>query len=125
MAIGNTINYSIPTVGTTVGDFSRSNNSSFLDAYTAAGGSYPATLAIRPATAISTRKRFGISTKVRPSDGDDPGTFTKGSASVSINMDVAPGSVMTKAEAAEFIRYSLSVLLHSNLIEDLYDGNSL
>ncbi len=125
MAIGNTINYSVPVVGTTVGDFSRSNNSSFLDAYTAAGGSYPAVLNIRPAAAISTTKRFGVSFKVKPSDVDDPGTVTKGGCTVSINIDATPGSVMTKAEVAEFVRYALSLALHANLIEDLYDGVSL
>ncbi len=125
MSIGNTVNYSIPVVGTTVGDFSRSNNTNFLESYTAAGGSYAATLTIRPSAPISTQKRFGVSAKVRPSDVDDPGTFTKGGCTVSINIDAVPGSVMTKAEICEFARYSLSTALHSNLLEDLYDGNSL
>ncbi len=125
MAVGNTINYSIPVVGTTVGDFSRSDSRSFLETYTAAGGSYPAVLSIRPAKPIATVKSFGITTRVRPSDVDDPGTVTKGNATMSININATPGSVMTKAEIAEFIRYSLSTLLHSNLIEDLYDGVSL
>ncbi len=125
MAIGNTIDYSVPTVGTKVGDFSRSNQSSFLEAYTAATGSYPAVLVIRPAAAISTLKRFGISAKVRPSDSDDPGTVTKGGCTVSINIDATPGAVMTKAEIAEFTRYALSCMLHSNLIEDLYDGTTV
>ncbi len=125
MAIGNSIDFSIPTTGTKVGDFSRSNNSTFIEAYTAAGGSYPATLNIRPAQAISTLKRFGASVKVRPSDQDDPGTLTKGGCSVSINIDATPGTVMTKAEIAELVRYSLSIMLHANLIEDLYDGVTL
>ncbi len=125
MAIGNSINYSIPVVGTTVGDFSRSNNSTFLEAYTAASGSYPATLTIRPASSISTLKRFGVSVKVRPSDQDDPGSFTKGGCTMSVNIDATPGSIMTKAEIAEFVRHSLSLLLKADLIEDLYDGISL
>ncbi len=125
MTIGNTINYSVPTVGTTVGDYSRSNNSMFLDSYTAAGGSYPSYLSIRPAGAISTSKRFGFSIKVKPSDADDPGTFTKGGCTVSFNIDAVPGSVMTKAEICEFARYLASIALHSNLLEDLYDGVSL
>ncbi len=122
MAIGNSIDYSIPTTGTKVGDFSRSNSNSFLEAYAAGSGTYPATLTLRPAAPISTAKRFGISTKVRPSDSDDPGAITKGAVTVSINIDATPGSTMTKAEIAEFVRYTLSVMMAPNLIEDLHDG---
>ncbi len=125
MSVGNSINYSIPVVGTTVGTYDRGTGNVFVEDYTSAGGSYPSTLSIRPAKPISTRKSFGISTKVRPADVDDPGTVTKGSASVSINIEAVPGTVMTRLEITEFIRYTLSIALKSSFLEDLYDGISL
>ncbi len=125
MPVGNTINYSVPVVGTTVGSFDRANNNVFREDYTSAGGSYPTTFTLRAAGPISTLKRFGASAKVRPADFDDPGTLTKGGCTVSINIDASPGAVMTRAEITEFVRYSLSMMLHANLIEDLYDGVAL
>ena len=122
MAIGNSVNYSIPVVGTTVGAFDRIDTKTFYEDYTAATGSFPASMVIRPAQSLSTTKRLGVTFKVRPSDFDNPGTVTQGSASVSINIDAVPGSIMTKAEIAEFTRYALSAMLSSTLIESLYDG---
>ncbi len=123
MTIGNTINYSIPAVGTTVDSFARSSTNSFLDAtYTAATGSFPATLTIRQAKQIATKKTYGLTCRIKPSDVDDPGTVTKGDCTVSLNIVATPGSIMTKAEISEFIRYTLSAALHANLLEDLYDG---
>jgi len=125
MSVGNTINYSIPVVGSTVGDFARSNGNQFTESYTSAGGSYPATLSLRPAGPLARSKKFGLSVKLRPSEQDDPGTVTKGSATISVNIDAVQGSVMTKTEIVELARYCLSTALHSNLLEDLHDGVAL
>ncbi len=126
MAVGNTINVSIPVVGTTVETYTRSNGNQFSStAYTISSVDYPATLNVRPANALGTSRRFGISTRVRPSDQNDPGTVTKGSCAVSINVDAQIGSAMTATELAKFIRHSLSAALHSNLIEDLSNGVAL
>jgi hypothetical protein len=125
MSVGNTINYSVPVVGTTVETFDRSNGNAFYVAYTQAGGSYPATLNLRPASALSVTKKFGVSVKLKPSEQDDPGVITKGSATISFNVDAIQGSVLTKAEICELARYALSCVLHTSLLEDLYDGVSL
>jgi hypothetical protein len=70
-------------------------------------------------------KRYGLSSVIRPSDFDDPGSFSKGRASVSINVDAVIGSTVIAAELAEFVRYVLSMQLHASLLEDLANGISL
>ncbi len=125
MAVGNTINYSIPVVGTTVGSVLRANGNSFVGTYAGFTGSYPVTLTLRPASSLLSTKRYGLSFVVKPSVNDDPGIVSKGRASVSLNIDASIGSVVTAAELAEFVRYALSQGLHSNLLEDLANGISL
>ena len=124
MAIGNTIAYSVPVVGTTIQSFSRASDADFRLAYTSAGGSYPATLQLRRSNPLNARKACGLTVRVGPSIADDPGVLTKGSATVSININASQGSVMTAAEIAEFVRYSLSTALAPTLIESLLSGDT-
>lgn len=125
MAVGNTINYSIPTVGTTVGSIARSSGNQFSGTYAGFSGSYPVAMTLRPANSMALTKRYGLSSVIRPSDYDDPGSFSKGRASVSFNVDAIIGSSVTAGELAEFARYVLSMQLHSSLLEDLANGISL
>jgi hypothetical protein len=126
MAVGNTINYSIPVVGTTVSSLTRVQGNTFLkDAYSIGGSSFPATLLLRPAGAQAIRRRFGVTFAVRPDATDAPGSFTQGSLSISLNVDSRFGSIVDDGDRATAIRHFLSTLLHSNLIEDLGTGVAL
>jgi len=125
MAVGNTINYSIPVTGATVGSVTRNNGNQFTGTYAGFTGTYPVSVSLRPANNLSLTKRYGYSTIVKPSAYDNPGTFSLGRAAVSVNIDSAIGSVLTLSELAEFVRYTLAVGLHANLCEDLANGISL
>jgi len=125
MAIGTTIATSIPTVGTTTYSYTLL---SYGRQYKAAGitlgtGTADAILTLRPAGSLGKSKRLGFTAKVTPSDYDDPGTLTKGSCTISVNIDATEGSVVTKAAIAAFARQTLSVGLKASLIEDLLAGS--
>ncbi len=126
MAIGNTVNVSVPVVGTTTESFTRSNGNKFLcSAYTVNSVDYIATLDLRPAASVAANKSFGLTLRLDTSIGDDPGSITKGACTAVINVSARPGSVVTKAECAKLVRAALAAALQSNLIEDLYDGIAL
>ena len=127
MAVGNTINYSIPVVGTTVSNVARINGNTFQEVgYSIGGGAYPCQVTLRPAGSNSKgNRRFGVTFIVRPNSQDDPGVITKGAVTVSVNIDTVLGSVVTTTNMASAVRHSLSVMLHSNLIEDLCNGAGL
>ncbi len=124
MAVGSTINFSIPVVGTTVSAFTRVAGNIFTAAMTLTS-SWTASLVIRAAGVQTTNARFGLVMRIKPSDNDDPGTLTKGNVTVSINIDAQKGTEITSANLAKAVRYALSTALHSNLIEDLSNGQSL
>ena len=123
MAIGATINLSIPVTGTTVDSLTKSREGIYVGGYTLSSVDWPNMFVVRPATVLSTRKRFGATYKINPSLNDDPGTASKGSVSVSINIDAVVGSVITSAELANQVRYALSAFLSSTLVETLRDGS--
>lgn len=122
MTIGSSINYSVPTTGTTVGTMQKVLEGIFSDGITIGSTDYPAMLSLRPAQVISKRKRFGATYRVSPSTLDDPGSLTKGSLSVSVNIDATVGSVLTEAEIVTQVKYALSTLLAANIISDLSLG---
>lgn len=127
MAVGNTINYSIPVVGSTVASFARSDGNQFLKTDYAIGGSpYPATFTIRPSsTAVTNKRRFGVTFVTKPSASDNPGSLTLGTVTVSVNIDAVLGSAVTTTNLAAAVRHALAATLHSALIEDLSQGTAL
>ena len=126
MAIGNTVNVSVPVVGTTTESFTRSNGNKFLcSAYTVGGSDYIATLDLRPAAPVASSKSYGLTVRLDPSIADDPGSITKGAVTCAINVSARPGSVANKAECVKLVRAALSAALASNLLEDLHDGIAL
>lgn len=125
MAVGNTINVSIPVIGTTVFGATRSDGNRFVGAQTLASVAYPVTIDIRPAAPLGKASRFGLTYKVRPADSDNPGSQTKGSVSIAINVDSVRGSSMSSTDLANCVRYALSAMLKASLIEDLSSGTAL
>ncbi len=126
MAVGNTINVSIPVVGTTLETFQRSSGNAFVTtAYTINSVDYSSTLSLRNSQVLTGSKAFGLTARIDPSLGDDPGVVSKGACTVAINVQWRPGSVMTNAEMSKFVRTALSAALHANLLEDLSNGVAL
>ncbi len=125
MAIGSSIAYSIPVVGTTVDSFLRMTNTSFVDSITIGGVDVPLELMLRQASTMSNRKTFGLTYRIGANLQDDPGALTKGRASISVSVDAVPGSVLTATEVAKHTRYAVSTVLASTLIESLYNGSYL
>jgi len=124
MAIGSSVNVSIPVVGTTVETLSRAREALFNGAMTIGGTDYPMTLALRPVgNPLLNRRRLGLTFKVNPAETNAPTTSDKGSVSVSLNIDASIGSVINAAELAKQIRYALSAALASTLLENLIDGS--
>ena len=126
MAIGNTIDVSVPTVGTTVESFTRSTGNTFYTgSYTIGGSDYPATISLRSADPFGSSRQFGGTMRLNLAYADDPGTLTKGAVTVSLNVQCRPGTVLGKSQIAAAVRHQLSAFLKAGLIEDLYEGVAL
>jgi len=124
MAIGSSINTSIPTIGTTVDTLTKSRQGFYQGKTTITSVDFPTALSLRPAgSAMFNRRRFGATYQVKPADTVSPVTSDKGSLTVSVNIDATVGSVITNAELAKQVRYALSALLASTLVEQLSTGS--
>lgn len=122
MAIGSSINVSLPSVGTTVHTLAKAILSRFTKTLTVSSEEAPIDLRLRAAAIGQRTKAFGLTYKYDPSINDSGSDAGSGAVTCSINVNARPGAVLTKAEIANHIRYALSAALKANLIEDLYDG---
>lgn len=124
MAIGSSINVSVPTVGTTVESLAKARDAFFTGNMTISSNDYPFTLSLRPAgTPTSNRRRFGATYKVSPADSDAPAVSSKGSCTVSVNIDANIGTVITAAELENQVLYALSAMLSTDVIGNLLAGS--
>lgn len=123
MAIGNTVNLSIPVVGTTVDSVAKARDGLYIGDFTVGGETFTSSLTLRPAAAQGARKRFGATYKLWPAVPAGPATASKGSVTVSVNIDSEIGSQLTGGELASQVRYALAAMLSSTLVETLRDGS--
>jgi hypothetical protein len=123
MSIGSTITYSIPVVGTTVDTLARAKESLFTDPIAVGGVDVPVTLQLRAASLAGIQRRFGAVWKFNPAMLDSASAVTNGRITVSVNIDATRGVVITDTVLANHVRYALSTLLASTLIEGLRDGS--
>jgi hypothetical protein len=123
MAIGTTINYSIPVVGTTVSSTTKAREGLYSSTATVGGSSYNHEVRLRPAGVSGTTRRFGLTYKISPATAVGSSTAPLGSVSVSINIDSVIGTAVTTSVLADQIRYALSSMLSSTLVETLRDGS--
>lgn len=123
MSIGATINFSIPTVGTTVDTLNKIRESLFRDTISVGGVDVPVTLQLRASGQGTLQRRFGGVWKFSPYVLDAPSLTTKGRITVSINVDAQLGTEITDAKLADHVRYALSTFLKATLIESLRDGD--
>lgn len=122
MAIGSTINYSVPTVGTTVGTLAKAAAGEFTLLVEAGDVDVPIVVKLRRSSLGSIQRRFGATWKFRPSQLDAGGTQTKGDVSVAINVDSHLGTTVTREALVATVKHAMSVLLHASLVDNLVDG---
>lgn len=123
MAIGSTINYSVPAVGTTVATLNKVKDGLYTLDVELGDVDVPIRLELRPAGVNSLRRRFGASWKFQPNVLDTLDALTKGKVSVSLNIDATLGSTITTTALANHVRWALGALLKSSLLEDLMAGS--
>lgn len=123
MTIGSTINFSIPVVGTTVDTLNKFRESLFSVPIDVGGVDVPIVVQLRAANIQGFQKRFGATWKYNPGVLDASSAVTKGRISVSVNVDATLGSEIDHDELVLHVRYALSTLLASSLLEDLRDGS--
>lgn len=123
MAIGTTIDYSIPVVGTTVAAFDKSKEGLFVEQISVSGANVPMRLELRASPLGSLRRSFGSSLKFTPQVLDVPQVATKGRITVSLNVDAYLGSAVDDTNTLVYTRWFLSMLLKSTLLEALRDGS--
>jgi len=123
MAIGATINYSIPVVGSTVDTLNKVKESLWTDSISVGGVDVPVTLQLRAASLASFNRRYSAVWKFNPSVLDAAGASTKGRITISVNVDSTLGTEITASAHANQVRWALSTLLAATLIESLRDGS--
>lgn len=123
MTIGATINYSVPAVGTTVDTLDKFREALFSNSLTVGTSTVPIVFQLRAASIAGLQKRFGATWKYNPAVLDTASTTTNGRVAISVNVDATLGTEITESALANHVRYALSALLASTLIEGLRDGN--
>jgi polyisoprenoid-binding protein YceI len=123
MAIGSSINVSLPTVGTTVHTLAKANVGKFSKTVTVSSEDAQIVLTLRAASMTSRFKSLGATYKYDPSINDSPNDARSGSVTVSVNVNASVGAVLTRAEVLNHIRYALSGALKTDLLEALFDGS--
>lgn len=123
MAIGSTIDYSIPTVGSTVAAFDKSKDGLFVEQISVSSVNVPMRLELRTSPLGSLRRAFGGSLKFTPQVLDVPSVATKGRITVSLNVDAYLGSAVDDTTLMTYTRWFLSTMLKSTLLETLRDGS--
>jgi hypothetical protein len=122
MAIGSSINVSLPSVGTTVHTLDKAMVAKFQKTLTVSSEDAPIVLTLRAAAAESRTKGLGLTYKYNPSINDSGSDANSGSVTVTMNVNASIGAVLTRAEVLNHIRYALSAALKTDLLEALIDG---
>lgn len=125
MAAGASVVYSVPTVGSTVGTLTQIKAGEYTVDVETGDVDTPIRLSLRPAVMGSTTRRLMASWKFNPSTTDAPGSQTKGRTTISFMVDANLGSVVTRADLLNEMRWFMGALLKSTLLEGLVDGSNL
>lgn len=122
MTIGTSIDYSTPVVGTTTGTLSLADTGVFQHVQETGDVDVPIRLVLRASEGTGPRRTFGATWRFDPSSTDAPGSQTKGSVSVTLNVTTRLGTVITASECTEEIRQFFAAMLKTGLLEDLLAG---
>lgn len=124
MAIGSSIVYSVPAVGTTVGTLSKRSSGEYTLSVDYGDVDVPINVSLRRTGINNTNKRsVGLTWRHTPSVLDVASAISKGRVSVSINATGELGSTITEATYLNHIKYALSCLLQSGVLDALVAGS--
>lgn len=123
MAIGTSIVDSVPAVGTTVHTLDKFQAGIYCAEIETGDVDTLIRLELRPSSIGSTTRKIGSSWKFNPASTDAPGSQTKGRVTITLNVDAALGTVVTRAALLNHIRWHMGALLKATLLEALVDGS--
>jgi len=123
MAIGSSIVYSIPAVGTTVATLTKVKTGLYTLDVETGDVDTPIRLELGASGVGGVSRRFTTSWKFNPASTDAPGSQTKGRSTLVLSVDANLGSVVTRTELLNEIRWFMGALLKATVLEALVDGS--
>jgi len=124
MSAGASIVYSVAAVGTTVATLAQAKRGLYTLDVETGDVDTPIRLELHESGLGSTTRRISASWKFNPATTDAPGSATKGRVSISLMVDANLGSVVTRADLLNEIRWFMGAMLKATLLEGLVDGSN-
>jgi hypothetical protein len=126
MALGSTIDYSVPAIGTTVETVTIVKHGEFSDGdyFTDANGNdVPLTVKFRPGVAGQNAAGFGLTCTFNPSVYNQALGADQGKVTVTVNCAYRNGVSVDTTEVEKIVHYGISCLLKSTAISGLISGS--
>jgi hypothetical protein len=127
MAIGSSIDYSIPAVGVTVSSVSKLADGQFAegDYFTDGNGNdVPLLVTLRPCSLNASNKTVGISLSFNPGIHNTALGADQGKCTVTINCAFRNGVSVDTDEAKALLNYAMSVLTTATVQTALFGGST-
>jgi hypothetical protein len=127
MALGSTIDYSVPAVGSTVATVAlvKSGEYSDSDYFTDTNGNNVGfVVKFRPGSLGAGGGGFGLTATFNPSIYNQALGADQGKVTVTINCNYRNGVSVDKAEVTQICHYAISCLLKATAISGLIDGSN-
>lgn len=127
MALGSTIDYSVPTVGATVSTVTLIKDGEFSDGdyFTDTNGNdVPLIVKFRPGSAGQNAAGLGLTATFNPSIYNQALGADQGKVTVTINCAYRNGVSVDTAEVEQIIHYAISCLLKATAISGLISGSN-
>lgn len=127
MALGASIDYSVPAVGVTVSSVTLIKDGEFADGdyFTDTNGNdVPLTVKFRPGSQDRNSAGIGLTATFNPAIYNLALGADQGKASVTINASYRNGVSVDKAEVVKIIHYAISCLLKATVIDGLISGSN-
>lgn len=126
MALGSSIDYSVPAVGSTVNSVGAIADGDFTDGdyFTdTLGNDVPLRVKFRPGVAGSNSGAFGITGTFNPSVYNQALAADQGKVTVTINCNYRNGVSVDPDEVEAIVHYTISCLLKATAISGLISGS--
>lgn len=127
MALGSSIDYSVPTVGVTVNSVALIKDGEYADGdyFTDTNGNdVPLTVRFRPGSPGASGGGFGLTATFNPSIYNQALGTDQGKVTVTINCNYRRGVTVDSAEAEKICQYAISCLLKATAISGLISGSN-
>jgi hypothetical protein len=126
MALGSSIDYSVPAIGTTVNSVAIIKDGEFSDGdyFTDTNGNdVPLMVKFRPGVPGSNSGALGLTATFNPAVYNQALDTDQGKVSVTINAHYRQGVSVDAAEVEKIIHYAISCLLKATAISGLISGS--